>query len=126
MGARILPLTPNRSTRTGVSAGLTEAECFAVARAAGHLPGAWYVQHDEDDQGNVSLSLVQNNGEPDDDAPVFLLWREKGRLRLGYGQGEFYAGLGTHADVVAIMDAIRRHLEGAAMFERWFKIRNDL
>ena len=92
--------------------GLTDAECFALARTASHLPGAWYVQRDEDDQGHASVGLVPDDGGTDDSVPVFLLWREDGLLRLSCGQGELYADFGIQVDVQAAIDAIRCILEG--------------
>lgn len=124
MNMRTNPVALSRSA--GPYVGLTDAECFAIARSAGHLPGRWWVQHDEDDQEHASISLVPNDCGVDDGAPVFLLWRECGALQLGCGQGDLYADLGTHADVEAIMDVIRRLLEGAAVFERWIRVRDEL
>lgn len=127
MNMHVLPLILgyDHGHGTSVGAGLTDAECFAIARAAARLPGSWCVQHDEDDQGHASISLVPNDGGTDEDAPVFLLWREDGLLRLGYGQGEFYAGLGVHTDAHTLMGAVRRHLDSAAAFERWIMARNE-
>ena len=99
--------------------GLTDAECFALARTASHLPGAWYVQRDEDDQGHASVGLVPDDGGTDDSIPVFLLWREDGPLRLGCGQGELYADLGIQIDVQAAIEAIRRILEGVIQVGQW-------
>lgn len=126
MNMHVLPFVPYRTTCLGSGVGLTDAECFAIARATACLPGSWCVQRDEDDQEHASISLVPNDGGTDDETPVFLLWREDGLLRLGYGQGEFYAGLGIHADANTLMEAVRRHLEGAAAFERWIRARNEL
>lgn len=99
--------------------GLTDAECFALARTASHLPGAWYVQRDEDDQGHASVGLVPDDGGTDDSSPVFLLWREDGPLRLSCGQGELYADLGIQVDVQAAIDAIRRILEDVIRVGQW-------
>ena len=93
--------------------GLTRAECLGIAQAADRLPGTWWAQCDEDDCGHVSVGLMlDDDGVDDDAAPVFLLWREEGLLRLGCARGESYADLGVHPDVQVAMDAVQHTLEG--------------
>ena len=113
MNALALPPVPD--DRAPPYVGLTDAECLTVAQAAGRLPGPWWMQRDEDDCGHASVGLVLEDGDADDDvAPVFLLWREEGLLRLGRGQGEAYVDLGVHSDVRAAMNAVQHTLDGAA------------
>ena len=97
-----------------LGAGLTEAECFAAARAARGLPGAWWVQRDEDDRGHASLGLVPDDEGPDDGVPTFLLWREDGPVCLACEQGGFHADLGAHPDLDAALGVVRRVLDAVA------------
>ena len=113
MNAFVLPLVPDDRAPSHV--GLTDAECLTVAQIAGRLPGPWWMQRDEDDCGYASVGLVLDDGDTDNDvAPVFLLWREEGLLRLGQGRSEAYVDLGVHSDVQAAMSAVQRILKGAA------------
>ena len=104
------------------SSGLTEREYFDVARGMAGVSGAWFIQPDRDDRGEVSVSILS-----DDDAAldlVFLMWREEGRLRLDCAQGEFYAELGVQEHTRAAIDAIRTVVEGgAAVKDRMDEIR---
>ena len=112
MAALVLPPVPDNQAPPHV--GLTDAECLTVAQTAGRLPGPWWMQRDEDDCGYASVGLVLDDGDMDDAAPVFLLWREEGLLRLGWGQGEAYVDLGVHSDVRAAMNAVQDVLRDAA------------
>lgn len=53
-------LAPARAVLSG--AGLTSSECYELAIAARCLPGYWDVQWDKDDQGHLSLALLQDDG----------------------------------------------------------------
>ena len=111
MDAITLPPLPN--DQASPHAGLTKAECLGIAQAADRLPGTWWVQCDKDDCGHVSVGLMlDDDGADGDAAPLFLLWREEGLLRLGCARGESYAGLGAHSDAQAAMDAVQHTLEG--------------
>lgn len=118
MHMRAFPPAPGRDAPVGrvslLGPGLTEAECFAAARAARGLPGAWWVQRDEDDRGHASLGLLPDDGGPGDGAPTFLLWREDGPVRLACEHGGFYADLGAHPDLDAALGAVRRVLDAVA------------
>lgn len=100
-------LAPARAVLSG--AGLTSSECYELAIAARCLPGYWDVQWDRDDRGHISIALLQDDIAIES-ASVFLIWREDGRLHLGMGDDERYAGLGAHTDMDGIMDAVRRVL----------------
>lgn len=115
MSADIIPFVSHCNT----GAGLSDMECDIIARTAPQLPGAWHVQYDEDDVGHGSIALVPGRDEHSHETPVFLIWREGGHLHLGIGQGDFYAGLGIHADVKALLHAVRHNLEGAAAVNEW-------
>lgn len=115
MHVRAFPPAPGRDAPIGraslLGAGLTEAECFAAARG---LPGAWWVQRDEDDRGHAGIGLVPDDGGPDDGAPTFLLRREDGPVRLACEHGGLYADLGAHPDPGAALGAVRRVLDAVA------------
>lgn len=92
-------------------AGLTSSECYELAMAARCLPGHWDVQWDKDDQGHLSLALLQDDDGVVGAGGVFLIWREGGYLHLGFGQDDAYASLGVHADTDSIMDTLRTMLK---------------
>lgn len=94
--------------------GLTSSKCYELAIAARCLPGHWDVQWDKDDQGHLSLALLQDDYGVVGAAGVYLVWREDSRLRLGFGRDDTYLNLGVHADVESIMDTIRGVLERTA------------
>ena len=95
-------------------AGLTSSECYELAIAARCLPGDWDVQWDKDDRGHLSLALLQDDDGVVGAAGVFLIWREDGQLRLGFGQDDTYTSLGAHVATDGIMRTIRGRLEGVA------------
>ena len=108
-----LDLSPVLHSQASPYVGLTNAECLTIAQVADRLPGTWWVQRDKDDCGHVSVDLMlDDDGVDDDAAPVFLLWREEGLLRLGCARGESYADLGAHSDAQAAMDAVQHVLRG--------------
>lgn len=110
MATALLP--PAQLSPTG--AGLTSSECYELAIAARCLPGHWDVQWDKDDKGHLSIALLQDDDGVVGAEGVFLVWREEGRLRLGFGQDDTYTNLGTLADAESIMDTIRDILERTA------------
>lgn len=118
MHMRAFPPATGRDAPVGrvclFGAGLTEAECFAAARAARGLPGAWWVQRDEDDRGHASLGLVPDDAGPDGGVPTFLLWREDGPVRVACEHGGLYADLGAHPDLGAALGVVRRVLDAVA------------
>lgn len=93
-------------------ASLTWSECNQLAAAIRCLPGRWEAQWDRDDRGHVSVALLQDDDGVIGAAGVLLVWREDGCLRLGFGQDDAYVGLGAHADVDDVMNAVRRRLQG--------------
>ena len=93
-------------------ASLTWSECNQLAAATRCLPGRWEAQWDRDDRGHVSVALLQDDDGVIGAAGVLLVWREDGCLRLGFGQDDAYVGLGAHADVDDVMNAVRRRLQG--------------
>ena len=107
-----MPTLPSALKPAAVSrASLTWSECNQLTAAARCLPGRWEAQWDRDDHGCVSVALLQDNAAAG--AGILLVWREDGRLRLGFGRDEARVGLGAHADVEDVMSAVQRRLRGA-------------
>ena len=92
-------------------ASLTWFECNQITAAARCLPGRWEVQWDRDDRGHVSVALLPDDAAPD--AGTLLVWREDGRLCLGFGRDDARVGLGAYADVDDVMRVVQRRLRGA-------------
>ena len=121
MSADLIPFaTPNHT-----GAGLSERECRVIANAIPTLPGAWHLQHDTDNLGHITVALIPGRDHHGHEAPVFLIWREDTHLHLGIGQGDFYAGLGTHTDVEHLVHAVRHTLDGVATPDEWVSCELD-
>lgn len=105
-----LPVFPQASPDlSGLSAGLTYAERLAIIAAMRRLPEGWRARPDRDGDGNA-IVFVCCGEEWDQQAPLFLLWRQQGRLRLGMGQGFEVAELGRFAAVAGALTALEREV----------------
>jgi len=106
-----LPISPEISPDlSGIGTGLTYAECFAITAATRHLPEGWYARPDRDGKGR-SIVLICSRDEWDQQAPLFLVWRQQGRLHLGKGHGFAEATeLGRFASVAGAMAVVGREV----------------
>ena len=98
--------------------GVSHQDYADAVEAVRRLPGTWSVQRDIDDCEHTSVSIMQE-GVADADSLVFLVWCEGGRYLVGLGQGDFYAGLGSHIGIDGAMIAIRFAVEGGAAVIGW-------
>lgn len=60
-------------------------------------------------------------GVADEDTVVYLLWYERGMYRIGLGQGDFYANLGSYDGVDGAIMAMRSAAGGSAHVSAWIE-----
>lgn len=100
--------------------GLSASDYADVVQAVHRLAGVWSVEQDMDDCDQTSVSILQEDAL-DEDSVAFLLWSEHGLYRVGFGQGDFYADLGSHRSLEGAMMAVKCAVEGSDAMSTWME-----
>lgn len=104
MSAQIIQMTIER--RPPMPFSLSDQDCFSLAASMRILPGHWYAQRDEDDDGTVVMSLYSSE---DAAIPAFLIRRDATGFRLESEDSP--APIGRYSNLRELLWAARRRLE---------------
>ena len=69
----------------------------------------------------LAVSIMSGDDYKGDETHVLLVARENGYLRLDYGHGDFYAGLGIYSHVDSAMATVRSVLQGSDGIKHWME-----
>ena len=87
---------------------LTRADCSALDTCVRCLPGEWLTRKYEDRGRTIALLLPKD--ERDEQAPLFLIWREQTTFYLCKGQGAGAADLRSFTHISALIASMEREV----------------
>ena len=84
MSANVIEFANYRRARVGRtdSAGLTDQDFRDVVIASSTLPGAWFIERQEDRNGRTSVLLIPNLEEEQDQKPAYVISRRWDHVTL--------------------------------------------
>ncbi|MBV8521127.1 MAG: hypothetical protein JOY71_03175 [Acetobacteraceae bacterium] len=115
MSANVIEFANYRRARVGRMdcAGLTDQDFRAVVVASCTLPGAWFIERQEDRNGRTSVVLIPNMEEEQPQKPAYVLSRRQHSVVLhAHCNGQVRLAAEFH-DIGAAIRWLRRLLCGA-------------